>query len=67
MVDPAIWPIWLGEVREMQPLFAVLQKNPLTGAAIAAFPALAVLATLVMLQTRDARGTSASWRRRRCS
>ena len=48
MVDPAIWPVWLGEVREMQPLLAVLQKNPLTGAAIAAFPAVAVLATLVM-------------------
>jgi hypothetical protein len=48
MVDPAIWPVWLGEVREMQPLLAVLHKNPLTGAAIAAFPALAVLATLVM-------------------
>ena len=34
----------------MQPLFAVFQKNPLTGAAIAAFPAVAVVATLVMLQ-----------------
>jgi hypothetical protein len=42
LVDPAIWPVWLGEVREMQPLLAVFQKNPLTGAAIAAFPALAV-------------------------
>jgi hypothetical protein len=56
MVDPAIWPIWLGEVREMQPLLAVFQKNPLTGAAIAAFPAVAVLATLVMLKNRAARG-----------
>jgi hypothetical protein len=52
MVDPAIWPVWLAEVREMQPLFAVFQKNPLTGAAIAAFPAVAVVATLVMLQQR---------------
>jgi hypothetical protein len=55
MVDPAIWPMWLGEVREMQPLFSVLQKNPLTGAAIAAFPAVAVLATMAMLQDRAAR------------
>jgi hypothetical protein len=55
MVDPAIWPVWLGEVREMQPLFAVLQKNPLTGAAIAAFPAVAVIATLVMLRQRAMR------------
>jgi hypothetical protein len=50
LVDPAIWPVWLSEVREMQPLFSVFQKNPLTGAAIAAFPALGVLATLVMLR-----------------
>src|ERR1041385_7734756 len=55
MVDPAIRPIWLSEVREMQPLFAVFQKNPLTAAAIAAFPALAVVATLLMLQDRTAR------------
>ena len=55
LVDPAIWPVWLGEVREMQPLLAVLQKNPLTGAAIAAFPALAVVATLVMLRQRAMR------------
>ena len=67
MVDPAIWPIWLGEVREMQPLLAVFQKNPLTGAAIAAFPAVAVVATLVMLQApRRRAATWASWRRRRC-
>jgi hypothetical protein len=39
----------------MQPLFAVLQKNPLTGAAIAAFPAVAVVATLVLLRQRAMR------------
>jgi hypothetical protein len=55
MIDPAIRPIWLGEVREMQPLLSVFQKNPETGAAIAAFPALAVVATLLMLQDRAAR------------
>ena len=27
MVDPAIWPIWLGEVREMQPLLSVWRKQ----------------------------------------
>jgi len=55
MVDPAIRPVWLAEVREMQPLLSVFQKNPLTGAAIAAFPALALVATLQMLQHRAAR------------
>jgi hypothetical protein len=39
----------------MHPLISVFQKNPLTGAAIAAFPALAVVATLLMLQHRAAR------------
>jgi hypothetical protein len=55
LVDPAIWPIWLGEVREMQPLWSVLHKNPLTGAAIAAFPMVAVIATLVLLKERAMR------------
>ncbi len=60
MVDPAIRPIWLAEVREMQTLLAVFQKNPLTGAAIAAFPALALVATLLMLQDRAARRDTGS-------
>src|SRR3972149_4166643 len=38
MADPAIWPIWLDQVREFQPLLTVLRINPLTGAAMAAFP-----------------------------
>ena len=50
MVDPAIWPIWLGDVREMQPLWSVLRTNPLTGAAIAAFPAAALVAVAVLLR-----------------
>ena len=48
MTDPAIWPIWLVEVREIQPLVAVFRTNPLTAAAITAFPAAAVIATLVL-------------------
>jgi len=50
MVDPAIWPIWLGEVREMQPLWSVWRKNPLTASVISAFPAVAILATLYLLR-----------------
>ena len=55
LADAAIWPVWLADVREMQPLFSVLRKNPLTGAAIAAFPAVAIVATGVMLKQRAAR------------
>jgi hypothetical protein len=55
MVDPAIWPIWLGEVRELQPLLAVWRKNPLTAAAIAAFPALGLLAVMILTRERELR------------
>lgn len=53
MVDPAIWPIWLADVRENQPLLHVLSENPLTGVAIAAFP-LAALVAALMLARDDA-------------
>ena len=55
MVDLAIWPMWLGGVREMQPLLTLFRINPLTAAAIAAFPAVAVLATLAVLRNRASR------------
>jgi len=51
MVDPAIWPIWLAGVRENQPLLRVLAENPLTGAAISAFPAATLL--MVALLSRE--------------
>lgn len=52
MMDPAVWPIWLADVREMQPLIPLMIKSPLTAIAIATFPAVALLATLALL--RDA-------------
>jgi hypothetical protein len=55
MVDPAIWPIWLSDVRELQPLLVVWRKNPLTASAIAAFPAVALLAVLILLRERELR------------
>jgi hypothetical protein len=56
LVDPAIWPIWHEHVRELQPLHAVFRVNPLTAAGIAAFPAAAALAALVL---------TGDWMRRR--
>jgi hypothetical protein len=44
LVDPAVWPLWLGEVREAQPLMRVWQSMPLTAVAIAAFPLAALVA-----------------------
>ncbi|MCZ7642820.1 MAG: hypothetical protein M5U33_09045 [Pseudorhodoplanes sp.] len=52
MVDPGLWPIWLADVREMRPLFAVLQVSPLTAAGFATFPAAATGATLWLLGVR---------------
>ena len=49
MMDPAVWPIWLAHVREMQPLIPLMAKSPLTAIAIAAFPVAAVVAALVLL------------------
>lgn len=42
----------------MQRLLAVFRMNPLTGAAIAAFPSVAVLAAVVMLGQRESRRDS---------
>ena len=55
MVDPAIWPIWLGDVREMQPLLSVFRKNPLTASAIAAFPVAALVAVAILLRQESLR------------
>lgn len=46
LVDPGIWPVWHDQVRELQPLLAVFRVNPLTAAAIAAFPLAALLSAL---------------------
>ncbi|HVY00544.1 MAG TPA: hypothetical protein VHA55_12230 [Pseudorhodoplanes sp.] len=56
MVDPAVWPIWLSEVREMQPLWRVFAINPLTASAIAAFPAAGILSALALLRDPRLRG-----------
>jgi hypothetical protein len=58
LVDPAIWPLWLDGVREMQPLHAVLRIDPLIAVAIAAFPMAALYAVAVLLRDRDMRGNS---------
>jgi hypothetical protein len=55
LIDPAIRPIWLGRVAEFQSLFALAQKAPLTGVAMAAFPALVLIAMLMVAPQRDLR------------
>ncbi len=55
MVDPAVWPMWLAHVREMQPLIPLMAKSPLTAIAIATFPVAALIAALALLRNSDLR------------
>jgi hypothetical protein len=55
LMDSAVWPIWLAHVREMKPLIALTIESPLTGIAIATFPAAAIIAALVLARSGDVR------------
>ena len=55
MMDPAVWPIWLAHVREMKPLIPLMIESPLTGIAILAFPAMALVAAVVLARSRKYR------------
>jgi hypothetical protein len=48
MMDPALGPIWFAHIAEMQPLTAIMRKSPDVVAALVAFPAAAMLATLLL-------------------
>ena len=52
MVDPAVRPIWLVHVNEVQSLLGTIRNknNPMSGAGIAAYPIAAVLALIVLAQ-----------------
>jgi len=49
-VDAALGPIWLDHVHEMQPLIREIVTNPLAAVGMAAFPALAAVAAILMLR-----------------
>ena len=48
MMDPLVRTIWFNRVSEMQSLWTVARTSPPMAAAIAAFPAIAVVCTLAM-------------------
>jgi hypothetical protein len=50
LMDPALRPIWLAHMSEMQSLVELMQKGPTAGVAKVAFPALALVATLIAAQ-----------------
>jgi hypothetical protein len=47
-VDPTVRILWLNRISEMQSLMSMLQTMPLSGVAEAAFPAVGLVATLVV-------------------
>jgi hypothetical protein len=55
MMDPQLWPIWFSHVAEMQPMTAIVRDSPVIAAALATFPAAAVVATLVLACRREQR------------
>jgi len=46
MMDPALRSIWFSHINEMQPLTTIMRNSPDVAAALATFPAAAVLMTL---------------------
>jgi hypothetical protein len=53
LMDPALRAIWLAHMSEMQSLVDLMQKGPTAGVATAAFPVLALVATLIVARTPE--------------
>jgi len=55
MMDPTLRAIWFSHVSEMQPLPAVFRSSPVVAGAVAAFPTVSILATLILARERALR------------
>ena len=55
MMDPALRAIWFSHINEMQPLTAIMRNSPDVVAALATFPAAAMLVTLLLARDPAAR------------
>lgn len=53
LVDPAVRPIWLDHVSEMQPLTELIRQAAATGLATAAFPLAALAAALMIAREKN--------------
>jgi hypothetical protein len=56
LIDPAVRPIWLSQVHEMQPLVAFARDMPVKAAAIMAFPLAALLSAALLAKDPSLRG-----------
>ncbi|MDC7786240.1 hypothetical protein PQJ75_01470 [Rhodoplanes sp. TEM] len=50
LMDPAVGPLWLDQVRESQPLLTVARASPAVAATVAAFPLIALAAAGLLLR-----------------
>ena len=55
LVDPAVRPIWLDHVSEMQPLLAVARKYSASGISFAAYPIVAILSVIILARDAEVR------------
>lgn len=59
MMDPAVKPIWLARVREMQPLLALARASSVKAAWIAAYPFAGLLAAFILVRDKSHRREAA--------
>jgi hypothetical protein len=56
MVDPALAPIWLDHVSELETFASMTRGSPAMGAGFAAFPLAGLLCALMLMRERELRG-----------
>jgi len=59
MMDPRLRAIWFDHVREMQPLWKIAPNSPGIAAAASMFPAVSLIAALMLVSGRERRGDPA--------
>jgi len=59
MMDPRLRAIWFDHVSEMEPLWKIAPRSPAVAAAVIIFPAVSLMATLLLGAARERRGDPA--------
>jgi hypothetical protein len=59
MMDPRLRAVWFDHVSEMEPLWTIAARSSAIAAAVIIFPAIALLATLLLGSARERRGDPA--------
>jgi hypothetical protein len=59
MMDPRLGAIWFDHVSEMEPLWKIAPRSPAVAAGVIIFPAVSLIATLLLASGRERRGDPA--------